>query len=411
MADEGLDEVKVFRKIDTDAVDDEGEDDQLFADKQDVAAEAEIEEETAIQGNSSFQPLGASSAFSAVSPAVPWMGAYLSPAYQMMQNMSLMSPSFYSMMINNPRQLLNQMRPPDSFNQFPSSSTATDPSTGGPIRTPKSSKENRRIIKEEKQKPLIKKPLNAYMIFMKDNRHKVLEEDGNASKQSAEINAILGKRWQQLSEEEQKIYFDKASKEKEEHARKYPGWSARDNYAIHKKKKIIRKIERNNENSESKKCRARYGIDHQDMWCRHCKRKKRCLLVDSEGNASDDSTDSPPTPGSGGDLPDVKPHISTTSASPSLSSTMSAAAQQMQNFMSANMAFPMANPFSFGINGMPTFPFQSLMAFNPAAAAAGMNPQLHQQQPIIHPSSIQRQDDTVLRTSNSNESTTVKSEL
>lgn len=50
MADEGLDEVKVFRKIDTDTVDDEGEDDQLFADKQDVAAEAEIEEEGGIQG-------------------------------------------------------------------------------------------------------------------------------------------------------------------------------------------------------------------------------------------------------------------------------------------------------------------------------------------------------------------------
>uniref|UniRef100_A0A914Q293 dTCF n=1 Tax=Panagrolaimus davidi TaxID=227884 RepID=A0A914Q293_9BILA len=335
MADEGLDEVKVFRKVDTDTVDDDGEDDQLFADKQDVAAEAEIEEEDGIQGNSSFQSLGTPSAFSTVSPAVPWMGGYLSPAYQqMMQSMTLMSPSFYSLMANQ-RNIFNQFKPPDVFSQLPSSSTATDPATGGPIRsTPKSSKENRRLIKEEKQqnqKPLIKKPLNAYMIFMKDNRQKVLEEDGNASKQSAEINAILGKRWQQLPEEEQKIYFEKANKEKEEHARKYPGWSARDNYAIHKKKKTVRKIERNNENSDAKKCRARYGVAQQDLWCRHCKRKKRCLLVDSEGHGSDDSTDSPPTPGSGGDLPDVKPH--TTSASPSLSSTMSAAAQQMQNFI------------------------------------------------------------------------------
>lgn len=170
-------------------------------------------------------------------------------------------------------------------------------------------------------------------------------------------------------------------------------------------KRKLQLIQIFSENSESKKCRARYGVDHQDMWCRHCKRKKRCLLVDSEGHASDDSTDSPPTPGSGGDLPDVKPHISTTSASPTLSSTMSAAAQQMQNFMSAGMGFPMANPFAFGINGMPTFPFHSLMGFN---SASGMN----SQQPIIHPSSIpQKQDDAVLRSSNSNESTTVKSEL
>lgn len=48
MADDGIDEVKVFRTSDGDAVDDDGNDDQLYADKQDVAAEAEIDE--AIRG-------------------------------------------------------------------------------------------------------------------------------------------------------------------------------------------------------------------------------------------------------------------------------------------------------------------------------------------------------------------------
>lgn len=48
MADEGVDEVKVFRTTD-DAVDDDAAEDQLYADKQDVAAEAEIEEASTIQ--------------------------------------------------------------------------------------------------------------------------------------------------------------------------------------------------------------------------------------------------------------------------------------------------------------------------------------------------------------------------
>lgn len=144
---------------------------------------------------------------------------------------------------------------------------------------------------------------------------------------------------------------------------------------------------------ESKKCRARFGIDNVEQWCRHCKRKKRCLNVDGEGNGSEaGSDDSPPTPGSGGDLPepDVKPSTANMQ-SPSLSSTI-AAAQQMQNFMNAGMGgFSMGSPFGFAMNGMSPFPFQNLMAFN-----HGMN------QPIIHPSSIPRQDDSILRSSNSN---------
>ncbi|VDN42741.1 unnamed protein product [Gongylonema pulchrum] len=31
------------------------------------------------------------------------------------------------------------------------------------------------------------------------------------------------------------------------------------------------------DNGEQKKCRARFGVVNQDQWCKHCKRKKRCL--------------------------------------------------------------------------------------------------------------------------------------
>ena len=44
-------------------------------------------------------------------------------------------------------------------------------------------------------------------------------------------------QWHALDRTEQAKYYDMARKEKELHMQLYPGWSARDNYAIHSKKK------------------------------------------------------------------------------------------------------------------------------------------------------------------------------
>lgn len=44
---------------------------------------------------------------------------------------------------------------------------------------------------------------------------------------------------------------------------------------------------------ELKKCRARFGLSQQDRWCKHCRRKKKCLRF-KEGEGDDDSTNSPP---------------------------------------------------------------------------------------------------------------------
>ena len=43
-------------------------------------------------------------------------------------------------------------------------------------------------------------------------------------------------QWHALSREEQAKYYDKARVERQTHMRLYPGWTARDNYAKHKKK-------------------------------------------------------------------------------------------------------------------------------------------------------------------------------
>ena len=44
-------------------------------------------------------------------------------------------------------------------------------------------------------------------------------------------------QWHSLSREEQSKYYEMAQSERQRHLNLYPGWTARDNYAKHKKKK------------------------------------------------------------------------------------------------------------------------------------------------------------------------------
>ncbi|XP_051956686.1 lymphoid enhancer-binding factor 1-like isoform X1 [Xyrauchen texanus] len=85
-------------------------------------------------------------------------------------------------------------------------------------------------VKREKEpkKPVIKKPLNAFMLYMKEMRAKVIAEC--TLKESAAINQILGRRWHALTREEQAKYYELARKERQLHMQLYPSWSARDNY-------------------------------------------------------------------------------------------------------------------------------------------------------------------------------------
>ncbi|XP_074855247.1 transcription factor 7-like 2 isoform X9 [Carettochelys insculpta] len=170
---------------------------------------------------------------------------------------------------------------------------------------------------EEKKKPHIKKPLNAFMLYMKEMRAKVVAEC--TLKESAAINQILGRRWHALSREEQAKYYELARKERQLHMQLYPGWSARDNYGKKKKRKRDKQPGETNEHSECflnpclslppitdlsapKKCRARFGLDQQNNWCGPCRRKKKCVrYIQGEGScisppSSDGSLlDSPPS--------------------------------------------------------------------------------------------------------------------
>ena len=54
--------------------------------------------------------------------------------------------------------------------------------------------EEERKRQEEMNNPHIKKPLNAFMLYMKEQRQKVVQEC--TLKESAAINQILGRKWQ-----------------------------------------------------------------------------------------------------------------------------------------------------------------------------------------------------------------------
>merc|ERR1711894_73674 len=87
----------------------------------------------------------------------------------------------------------------------------------------------------KKKDPHIKKPLNAFMLYMKEMRPVVQAEC--TLKESAAINQILGRRWHDLSREEQQKYYEKARSARQLHMEMYPHWNARDNYRFGLKKK------------------------------------------------------------------------------------------------------------------------------------------------------------------------------
>ncbi|CAF2964911.1 unnamed protein product [Rotaria sp. Silwood2] len=132
----------------------------------------------------------------------------------------------------------------------------------------------------KQKKSHIKKPLNAFMLFMKEQRAQVVQEC--TLRESAAINQILGRKWHELDRNVQQKYYDMARDERMRHMQLYPGWSARDNYGARKKrgskgKKREKNPGENGECLNQKKCRARFGLDQQANWCKHCKRKKKCL--------------------------------------------------------------------------------------------------------------------------------------
>ncbi|XP_052426835.1 transcription factor 7-like 2 isoform X14 [Carassius gibelio] len=184
---------------------------------------------------------------------------------------------------------------------------------------------------EKKKQPHIKKPLNAFMLYMKEMRAKVVAEC--TLKESAAINQILGRRWHALSREEQAKYYELARKERQLHMQLYPGWSARDNYGKKKKRKREKQAGEGNDSNTPKKCRALFGLDQLGLWCKPCRRKKKCIrYIQGEGSCA-----SPPS--SDGSLLDSPP-ISPSMVSPSPSSKESKPRTEQMQPLSLTMKPP-----------------------------------------------------------------------
>ncbi|XP_017556907.1 lymphoid enhancer-binding factor 1 isoform X2 [Pygocentrus nattereri] len=108
---------------------------------------------------------------------------------------------------------------------------------------------------QEPKKPHIKKPLNAFMLYMKEMRANVVAEC--TLKESAAINQILGRRWHALSREEQAKYYELARKERQLHMQLYPGWSARDNYKKKRKREKLQETASGGKRAAFSSCKAK----------------------------------------------------------------------------------------------------------------------------------------------------------
>ncbi|XP_032426618.1 LOW QUALITY PROTEIN: uncharacterized protein LOC116724931 [Xiphophorus hellerii] len=90
--------------------------------------------------------------------------------------------------------------------------------------------------KRDVGRPYVKKPPNAFILFLKEIRPKVVSEL-NISR-SAVVNRVVGEMWNCLAVEVKAKYFEKARLEQKLHQQQHPGWSANSNYR--KKRKRVK---------------------------------------------------------------------------------------------------------------------------------------------------------------------------
>ncbi|XP_033976676.1 transcription factor 7-like 1-A [Trematomus bernacchii] len=83
---------------------------------------------------------------------------------------------------------------------------------------------------QDNNRPYIRKPLNAFMLYMKEHRDHVKAEVVSERRGTAAVNEILGQRWKAMTEEDKEKYFSQSQEEKRLHAQQNPHWSYSENY-------------------------------------------------------------------------------------------------------------------------------------------------------------------------------------
>ncbi|CAJ1070679.1 transcription factor 7-like 1-B isoform X1 [Xyrichtys novacula] len=92
----------------------------------------------------------------------------------------------------------------------------------------------RRKYGEGQKEPYVKKPLNAFMLFLKEERSKITVD--RSIKAFAALCSSLGQKWKCLSDKEKAKYYRQAHKERRLHYLQHPYWSPSENYG--KKRRI-----------------------------------------------------------------------------------------------------------------------------------------------------------------------------
>jgi len=89
--------------------------------------------------------------------------------------------------------------------------------------TSTSKKRRKREKQHDDGRPYIKKPPNAFMLYLKEQRPCIMSQlniNNNAA-----ASKILGQRWMSMSAEEQSKYFIQANIERRLHAQRHPDWT------------------------------------------------------------------------------------------------------------------------------------------------------------------------------------------
>ncbi|XP_054908581.1 transcription factor 7-like 1-A [Poeciliopsis prolifica] len=119
------------------------------------------------------------------------------------------------------------------------------------VQTPLNVNTSKRVrVKPDDGRPYVKKPPNAFMIFLKELRPQVVSELN--TNRSDMVNKVVGEKWNSLPVEVKAKYFEKARLEQKLHQQQHPGWSTNDNYG--KKKWAKNKMSSSSSNSSSSSC-------------------------------------------------------------------------------------------------------------------------------------------------------------
>ncbi|XP_019749556.1 sex-determining region Y protein-like isoform X3 [Hippocampus comes] len=105
-----------------------------------------------------------------------------------------------------------------------------------PMSSNSKRKRRRRRIRDADQ-PYVKKPPNAFMCFLKEQRQHVKAQMN--LKDSASVNTVLGHMWKLLTDEGQAKYYKIADAEKKLHSQMYPEWSSSDNYGNKRRRRSV----------------------------------------------------------------------------------------------------------------------------------------------------------------------------